>query len=152
MVSLSFSSRFKNKIEKLGRDGVPSLIASNVIDKTEVPSWKIHQPLLRLLPSNSKVMISQKANNELKQEYVKNDTHRSITPTNMLPQIRLSPIRIKGTAPRSKSPLREGIFYTDPEKIDITNSCPKLPRISSSQYKLKSSIKHKSRTRVKKYY
>ncbi|OMJ76692.1 hypothetical protein SteCoe_23890 [Stentor coeruleus] len=154
MVSMNFSSRFKNKIEKLGRDGIPSLVTSNAIDKTEIPTWKIHQPLLRLLPSNSKVMISQKGNDEREQDYIKSDTRRSNTPINVLPQIRISPIRIKENASRSKSPLdlRERIYYTEPEKIDVATSCPKLPRINSSQYSLKSTIKHKSRIRVKKYY
>ncbi|OMJ94271.1 hypothetical protein SteCoe_2612 [Stentor coeruleus] len=154
MSTLSFTKRFKNKIDKLGRDGFVYLNASNPIDKSDIPARKIHQPFLRLLPSNSKVLITQKVIKEDNSVEGKSINFRSVTPDNALPQIRVSPIRNKEKISKSKSPVyvREGIIYNETEHIDTSISCPKLPKIIPPQYSIRDHIRRKLKLTMKKYF
>jgi hypothetical protein len=154
MSTLSFTKRFKNKIDKLGRDGITHLNASHPIDKSDIPERKIHQPFLRLLPSNSKVLITHKVNKEDNSGEGKSIIFRSSTPNGALPQIRTSPNRNEEKFSRSKSPvfIREGIIYTEPERIDTSISCPKLPKLTPGQYNIREHIKRKLKFTMKKYF
>ncbi|OMJ94856.1 hypothetical protein SteCoe_1882 [Stentor coeruleus] len=146
MASLTFASRFKNKIEKLGKNGIIPLNKSNFIEKTEIPLSKIHQPLLKFLPSNSKAIITQSISQEDKIKKITNTKYfRSYTPIRNYPVSRISPSLLGENVKRSLSPyrLQEGRVYTEPINSQDPLPCPKLPRINSGSYNLRDHLKNR---------
>ena len=143
MATLSFTNRFRNKIEKIGKEGITSLNASNPIEKSEIPESKLHKPLLKVRPSASKLMISSKLQESDKISQVSTtNSYRSITPFKGLPSIRISPTRILEYSSRSKSPLDISESYLNKEGSQENSfSCVKLPRINSGSYNLRANFK-----------
>lgn len=154
MASIIFSNRFKNKIERVGKSGVLQLNALNFVEKSEVPLRKIHQPY-RIFPTGGKILISQKISKEILHEKSQSpECIRSCTPNKSL-KVRKSPNYFADGFMRSKYSfgIHEGRVYTEQDSsIDVIN-CQKLPRIKSVSYNLRENFsKHRSKTRISKYY
>ncbi|OMJ68481.1 hypothetical protein SteCoe_34047 [Stentor coeruleus] len=154
MSSITFSNRFKNKIERVGKSGILQLNALHFVEKSELPSRKIHQPL-RVFPTNSKILISKKLGKEDWHEKSQSpERFRSCTPNKYL-KIKKSPSYVSESFMRSKYTLgvSESYVYTEQDSTSDINNCPKLPKIKSVSYDLRENFsKHRSKTRVSKYY
>jgi hypothetical protein len=152
MSTQSFAFRFKNKIVKLGKDGLIPLNASNPIDKTELPESKLHQPVLGSLPSAPKIMISTKAveiDNQLTSK-----SYRSLTPYKLLPQLRNSPIRGKDSQGRDFSTIKmlDRSARLEEDDKSASNSCVKLPRINSGTNNVRKALRSKVRVDLSRLY
>lgn len=129
MAFSSFTNRFKNRFEVIGKNGISSLNIANPIEKTEVPESKIHPPLLKMMPSGSKLIISSKLDTD-KSQVISSKSLRSVTPYKGLPSVRISPARLLEITSRSKSPLDNRGLHKETSQ-ESSYSCVKLPRIYS---------------------
>ncbi|OMJ92948.1 hypothetical protein SteCoe_4165 [Stentor coeruleus] len=154
MASITFSNRFKNKIERVGKSGILKLNELNFVEKGELPLRKIHQPF-RVIPNGSKILISQKLGKEELHEKSKSLEYlRSYTPNKDV-KIRKSPGCVAESFMRSKYSLgiREGRVYTEQDCSKDVIISSKLPKIKSVSYNHRAnSSKHRSKTRISKYY
>jgi hypothetical protein len=143
MASYEFNARFKNKSNRIGKNGLISLNSFKAIEKSLIPENKLHTPITKW-PTPLKLIISQKileSSNKTPEPFYSSAANSSIK---MLPRINVSPLKTENTRlSRSKSPL-ESIYndtYNDQTAKDITKSCFKLPHISSGIKILRSNIK-----------
>ena len=145
MASFSFKKRFKDKIDRIGKDGVPEIDSYKAIEKQDIPESKIHMPFSRLMPPPIKIMITSKLSTSQRMTPESNNIiYRSISPYKFFPQVKLSPVRNFETySSRSKSPLQSNPTPEPDKHLDISASCVKLPRINSGLKDLRLNMKKK---------
>lgn len=147
MASLNFTNRFKNKIDKIGKEGLPVSGSLRAIEKLGIPDSKVHIPMSRLLPTPSKLMISSKGQKIQIRPLEKDLSEpRSLTPYKIFPLINRSPLRSDCNSPvRSLSPLQQSYngLYRQERNAELTGSCVKLPRVNSGLKSIRMNMKRK---------
>ena len=148
MASFGFKSRFKNKIDKIGRDGISGMDSFKAIEKDDIPESKIHIPYSKLIPSGIKGMIPSKLSSS-QNMLPRNNlvSQRCRTPYKILPQGRSSPFRVLDTfTSESKSPLNcnSNSLHQQDKSTGFSASSVKLPRIRSGIKNFRLSMKKKN--------
>ena len=135
MASLEFSNRFKNKLNKIGKEGLPIIDSSNAIEKSEVPASKSHSIYKKIEPLLTKSMIASQFYNSRSKSPAFNIINSNNNGTLVsLPSLDISPNKNTGIyLSRSKSPIViRGVYNPKEENLPvISNSLARLPRIQS---------------------
>ena len=145
MASVTFTTRFRNKIDRIGKEGLPISESLKAIDKGKIPEYKVHFQVSKLFPSASKIMILTNVNTNSKTPVPGINISGDLTPVRILPTLNRSPMRADKTTTRSKSPVQFGYnrLARHDSSAEITNSCAKLPRISSGLRNIRMSTQKK---------
>ena len=145
MASVTFTTRFRNKIDKIGKEGLPVSESLKAIDKGKIPEYKVHFQISKLFPSTSKIMIAKNLNPYCKTPDPDHHESADTTPVRILPLLNRSPTRTEKISARSKSPIQFGYnrLARHDSSAEIANSCAKLPRICSGLKNIRMSIQKK---------
>ena len=141
MASNNFVSRFKNKTFMLGKSGVMPVTFANAIDKTEVPSNKVHDSSLspsKQVSEASPVVLPILPIRSIPSPLTRNSSQKTSIKTKYNSK---SPLPILYTN-RSKSPIENA------SELILKGSHSRLPRNTGGPEKLSSSIIRKLMTTI----
>lgn len=135
MASISFTKRFRDKYEKVGKNGLVSLKTLNPIEKSDIPPSKLHKSIITLLPHkpNPKIM-HQPSCDDLPQS-----TSRSISSSKLLPSIKTMSGKLVLMRNHSRSPIdsSDACLSVSGRAKETGVSYSGLPKLSQKYYNLK---------------
>lgn len=135
MASVSFTKRFKDKYEKIGRNGLISLKTLNPIEKSNIPASKLHKSIITLLPHKP----IQKIMHQPSCEDVVHSTSRSISSSKLLPSLKTMSSKFSLMRNHSRSPIdsNDACLSISGRAKDTGASYSGLPKLNQKYFNLK---------------
>lgn len=141
MASVSFTKRFKNKFEKIGRQGLHTLKTLNPVEKLDIPSSKLHKSIVTLLPHQPKSGFSHQPS----YDDLKYSSSRSISSSKLMPSVKLGSDKLVLFRNISRLPndSKEKILSISGRSKVSESSCISLPKLNKGYYNLKKIMRKK---------